>query len=438
MIISTRLLTLMIIISLPFISTAQQEVRIQSGEVTLAGTLLNSSGQKDHAVLIIAGSGPTDRDGNSALGFTNNSLKLLAIALDDLGYASLRYDKRGVGGSTLEVDQVQAVRFDDFVTDAVACIRYLKDRYNHVTVLGHSLGALVGMRAAQAVAVDRFISLAGMSEDMASTLERQLGNQPPQVLEAAMPILERLRNGEKVDSVPLFLYSVFAPQLQDYMISVMAYDPQQEIAKLHIPVLCIQGNTDLQITVEGQQDLAAEAKYGTFVEIDSMNHVLKKVARAPATNIASYRDSLMPIHERLTPVIDSFLSEEPWYEKFYYLLGRWQGQGSNSYETWIFDKARQVFKGVSFTEKDGKRKIKENLEIRLEGEHIIYFAQVLDHNEGEVVPFVFYDAGPVYSFLNAGHDFPNTITYTPLTQEEVLITVKGKQGKAIEMRYQRL
>jgi len=292
-----------------FALMAQEEVKISAEHVDLYGTLLAPNEKTSSAILIISGSGTTDRDGNTKQLYTNDGLKKLAEELTALGFATLRYDKRGSGKSINESLNTEALRFEQNISDASAWITYLKERYTDITVIGHSQGALVGMVAVQKNEVKRFISLAGLSEDAYTTIKRQLSNQPKIVVDAAYPLLDSLKNGFNVKNVPPYLNSLFNPKLQDYFISFMKYDPRTEIQKLKCPVMVIQGTTDLQITVEGATEMSRYAVNPTLKIIDGMNHVLRKCTGAVNENMATYNNPSLPLHPELVGIIKAFLEK---------------------------------------------------------------------------------------------------------------------------------
>ncbi|MBK8954281.1 MAG: alpha/beta fold hydrolase [Saprospiraceae bacterium] len=287
---------------------SQQEVVVSAINVDLYGTLLTPESTTNKAILIISGSGKTDRDGNTRPTYHNDGLKKLAEGLAEQGYAVLRCDKRGVGKSISDSLSAEGLRFEQYVSDAILWIKFLRNTFEDITVIGHSQGALVGMLAIQENKVNRFISLAGLSEDAHTTVKRQLANQPQMVKDASFPILDSLKKGVKVDSVPQYLYSLFNPRIQDYFISFMNYDPRKEIKKLNCPILIIQGSSDLQITVEGAQALSQESPLSNFALIPEMNHVLRKSSPNAIENFATYNKPDLPLHEDLIKVISSFIN----------------------------------------------------------------------------------------------------------------------------------
>ena len=299
--------TLFLII--PIAILAQDEVMLSANDLQLYGTLLTPDSPTNKAILIISGSGQTDRDGNSKPGYINNSLKKLAELLQKEGFAVLRYDKRSVGKSISDSLKVENLRFEQYAADASLWITFLKNKYKDITVIGHSQGALVAMLAIQNNNVDRFISLAGLSEDAYTTVKRQLANQPEFVKNDSYPILDSLRIGIKVDSIPQYLYSLFNPKIQDYFISFMKYDPREEIKKLTCPIMIIQGSADIQITVEGATQLSEETPFSTLKIIDGMNHVLRKSSTDAAENMATYSNPDLPLHEDLIEVLLNFIKQ---------------------------------------------------------------------------------------------------------------------------------
>src|SRR5262249_19557543 len=146
---------------------AEQPIALTTSTGAISGTLVMPAATgKVPVVLIIAGSGPTDRNGNSpALPGRNNSYKMLAEALAADGVASVRYDKRGIAESKAAAAREADLRFEMYVDDAAAWVNQLRadPRFSRVIVAGHSEGSLIGMLAAANAKADAFVSIAGVA-----------------------------------------------------------------------------------------------------------------------------------------------------------------------------------------------------------------------------------------------------------------------------------
>jgi pimeloyl-ACP methyl ester carboxylesterase len=286
------------------------EVEINGGLGPLKGSLLMPDGNGPvPAVLIIAGSGPTDRNSNQP-GMTNDALKLVANQLAAQGIASLRIDKRGVAASAKAAAREEDLRFETYVDDAVAWIALLKQqkRIAKVIVLGHSEGALIGTIAAQRADVAGFVSLAGTGFRAAEILRRQLGPQLTGDLKTrAFAALAELEAGRTVANPPPELAALFRPSVQPYLISWFKYDPASEIAKLRVPVLIVQGTTDIQVGVEDAKALAAAKPDAQLAIIEGMNHVLRAAPIDRAANLATYTNAALPLKPELMPAIVGFV-----------------------------------------------------------------------------------------------------------------------------------
>ena len=262
-------------------------------------------------VLIIAGSGPTDRDGNStALPGKNNGLKYLAEGLAAEGIASLRYDKRGIAESRAAGKPEAEVRFDDYVEDAVLWGRRLREdrRFAQLVVAGHSEGSLVGMVAAQRLGADAFVSVAGAGRRADALILSQLKPQlPPEMYAQTEAALKSLAEGKTVADTPRELVGLFRPSVQPYLISWIKYDPAKELAKLSAPVLVAQGTHDLQITVEDARLLAAARPGARLLLVEGMNHVLKLTPAEARQQAASYGDPSLPVAPKLLAEFAAFV-----------------------------------------------------------------------------------------------------------------------------------
>lgn len=291
---------------------AEQPIALETAGGAVHGTLRLADGaDKAPVVLIVAGSGPTDRDGNSAmLPGRNDSLRMLADALAQAGFASVRYDKRGIAGSRAAALDESQLRFDTYVDDAAAWIARLKTdpRFTKLAVIGHSEGALIGMLAAERAGASAYVSLAGVAEGPGAVLRKQFaGKLPPPLAADNERILASLEQGKLVAEVPPALASLYRPSVQPYMISWMKYVPARHIAALRMPVLVVQGTTDIQVGVEQAQALKAARPDAELVLIAGMNHVLKAVPADVPNPVASYGDPSLPLHPQLMPAVINFL-----------------------------------------------------------------------------------------------------------------------------------
>ncbi|MFP5247662.1 MAG: alpha/beta hydrolase [Thermoanaerobaculia bacterium] len=290
----------------------QETVQLQTMTGVLEGTLLTPSPKtKVPVAVIIAGSGPTDRDGNSgALPGKNDSLKQLAEGLASRGVATVRYDKRGVGKSAQAGASESALRFGMYVDDAVAWIKKLQadQRFSKVVVIGHSEGSLIGMMAAQRAGAAGFVSIAGISRPAGTILREQLqGKLAPELLRESERILTELEAGRTVDNAPPMLAALFRPTVQPYLISWFQVDPAKEMAKLTMPSLVVQGTTDLQTSVADARGLQRANPKAELVLIEGMNHVLKAVEGDLAKQLPSYGDPSLTVVTELVDKVAKFI-----------------------------------------------------------------------------------------------------------------------------------
>ncbi|RNF41294.1 alpha/beta fold hydrolase [Planococcus salinus] len=262
-------------------------------------------------MLIIAGSGPTDKDGNSlALPGKNNGLKMLAEELAKQGIASIRYDKRGVGDNLALAGSEKDLRFDDYINDAAAWLEFAKkdESFSEDGVIGHSEGSLIGMEAAEKASADAYISVAGPAEPIDQILRQQLQEQLPEpLMEEAEAILEQLKQGQQVETVDPQLNNIFRPSVQPYLISWIKYDPAEELKNLDMPVLVVGGTHDLQVPEEQAETLKQANTDAELLAIDGMNHVLKPAPEDEAGNMETYSDPDVPLADGLINGITEFL-----------------------------------------------------------------------------------------------------------------------------------
>lgn len=271
--------------------------------------LLPKSDQPLPVALLIAGSGPTDRNGNNPMGH-NDSLKRLAQGLARQGIASLRYDKRGVGESLALAPDERELSVETYVADATAWVEKLQDdpRFASVILIGHSEGALVASLAAARQPVAALITLAGSGRPIDEVLREQLqGRLPPALLASSHYLIDELRAGRTHQPVPEALEVLFRPSVQPYLISLFRQDPAQAFARVTAPALIIQGTHDMQVGIEDAQALQRSRPDAELTLIMGMNHVLRIVPAQPQKQLASYNEPDRPIARALTERIAQFL-----------------------------------------------------------------------------------------------------------------------------------
>lgn len=286
-----------------------EEYNLDVDEGKIYGTLTLPKGEGPFTMaLIIQGSGPTDRNGNSGLAGKNNSLKMISEAFVDENIASLRYDKRGIGESKGLVKKEEDLVFEDYIEDVKLWIEKIKSdgRFNKIVVIGHSEGALIGAAATQDSQVDGYVSVAGAGENIYNVLGRQLKAQSEEVYNMSIPIMEELKKGNLVPTVEEGLYMLFRPSVQPYMISWFKYDPVEVISKIHVPILILQGDNDLQVTVADAERLH-EAVSSELVIVKGMNHVLKDAPTDSEGNLGTYNDPTLELNQEFKEKLIEFI-----------------------------------------------------------------------------------------------------------------------------------
>lgn len=293
----------------------QESVAVESEHGTLYGTLdlpQASGGEAHPAILLIAGSGPTDRDGNStALSKPNESLKMLGGWFASMGAAVLRYDKRGVGESKEAAGEIAETEFDAMVRDALLWIELLKKdpRFSSIGIVGHSEGSLVGLLASGRARIDFFISIAGAGRPIGVIIREQLQGQPGFIRKKAFQILDELDAGRTVEKVPFYLKSLFDSEKQTYFISWNRIDPSEIMRGLDVPALVIQGSTDLQTSIKDAEILAGAGSSARLAVIEGMNHILKDAPAAKLKNFKVYTAQGVPLSNNLIDELRSFLTD---------------------------------------------------------------------------------------------------------------------------------
>ena len=276
----------------------------------LYGTMLAPDGPTRAAALIIAGSGPTDRDGNSPVGVTGGTYRRLAEGLAVEGITTVRYDKRGIAqshaaGPVREED----ARFADFVVDARAWAAETVRLTGQpcVWLIGHSEGSLIALAVAENnQTVCGVVSLAGAGRSAPVVLKEQLQSVPEPLRSQAFHALDDLASGQTTQSVP-GLESLFRPSVQPYLISWFALDPAVLAAGYGGPLFIGQGSTDLQTGLADAEALKAAQPNATLVVWEGVNHLLKTAPADRAANIATYADPTLPLAPGVTSDVAGFI-----------------------------------------------------------------------------------------------------------------------------------
>jgi pimeloyl-ACP methyl ester carboxylesterase len=297
----------------------QTYVEVQGPSGVLKGTMLapaDATGAP--VVLIIPGSGPTDRDGNNPMGVKASTYRLLAEALADQGVASVRIDKRGMFASAGALADANKVTMADYAADAHAWAAELRRQTGApcVWLLGHSEGGLVALVAAKDPSdICGLVLVAAAGRPMAEILREQLKANPANapLLAQALPAVDRLEAGQHVDVTGMnpALLPLFYPGVQDFVIDQMSYDPAKLLAAYKGPVLVLQGTTDLQVSMADAERLAGARPGVTLVKLEGVNHVLKAAPADRPANVATYADPSLPLAPGVAEPIAAFVKAPP-------------------------------------------------------------------------------------------------------------------------------
>lgn len=294
---------------------SSEEIRAPGPHGDLKGSLVTAEDPTAPVVLIMPGSGPTDREGNSPLGITAGSYRLLAEGLGANGISTVRIDKRGMFGSAAAVPDANAVTVDDYVGDARAWVKVIRDTTGNdcVWLLGHSEGGLVALAAAQEEdAVCGLILVATPGRPLGEVLREQLHANPASapLLPQADAAIDALAAGNRVNEtdLPAPLVPMFAPAIQSFLISAFSLDPARLAERVSKPVLIVQGEADLQVGMPDAEALEAAAPSADLIRLADTNHVLKAVhPNDPAANIATYADPSLPLAPNVVEAIAHFV-----------------------------------------------------------------------------------------------------------------------------------
>jgi pimeloyl-ACP methyl ester carboxylesterase len=181
--------------------------------------------------------------------------------------------------------------------------------FSEIIVAGHSQGALVGLGASKEKKVDKFISISGAGRSIDEILSDQFNVSFPMYADSIKMFLDSLKHGVYPKKAPLFLKQSFAPYLLQFMKQWMSYDPSSIIDQLKCPILIVNGDNDIQVSVNEAELLHAGNKNSKLLIISEMNHVLKDAPRDRQKNVATYFKPDLPLNKTLVKEIISFIKK---------------------------------------------------------------------------------------------------------------------------------
>ncbi|WP_156753100.1 hypothetical protein [Mycobacterium sp. 1245801.1] len=321
-------------------SWVEDSVSFPVADMTVYGTFRHPAGhgRAVPAALLIAGSGPTDRNGDSAaMPGQVDTLRNLARALSDDGVASLRYDKLGTGQTGLGPYATDPAKVDIgvFKDEAAAALNFLANQSGidrtHLMALGHSEGALYAMMLATAAPgtvpavqslglvepasrriLDHVSEQAHAQADAAVRSGRVAAARAAESTAAIDNAIQQFRaTGQVPPDEPPGLKSVINAANAHALLQEDAIDPQALAAKLprNMPVLVTCSDADLQITCQDVDSLVSGlTSAGTktdYVHLTGVNHVLKEDASGTPVNYPKP----LPFSTQLVGALASFVKE---------------------------------------------------------------------------------------------------------------------------------
>lgn len=301
------------------VSAQQRDVVVECDWGSISATIDMPEEGGNTAVLIVAGSGPTDRNGNSGAGLNTYSYKMLGETLAHSGYAVMRYDKRGIGGSPIPAEDIPSLVFENYIDDARACAKFLRaEGFERVIVAGHSEGGLIALQLAaeEACCLDGVVLLCAPGYNMAEILNYQLSQQLVPAYMGLMvkstAIINSLKAGRMVaqEDIPAELMSLFHPTVQPFIISNMRYEPTELAAKCRVPMLIVSGGRDIQVSVSNGERLHGANPAAEHRMFENMTHVLKDADTSDRMMqvMSIYTNANLAITEALAPAIVEFIN----------------------------------------------------------------------------------------------------------------------------------
>ncbi|GIV27182.1 MAG: alpha/beta hydrolase [Bacteroidia bacterium] len=291
--------------------TIEKEIAIAAHPDSLYGTL--SIASKDYLCIIHAGSGPTDRNGNSEIGIECNYLKKIADSLAKNGISVFRFDKRGIGKSKDALEYEDSSTIQTYKSDLNTWINYFSNKpykFKRIILIGHSEGALISTLVAQNnKKVKKLILISGPGFRLDTIIKRQLAYLHENAKKIIFPLIDTIASGKKVENIPPMLNMLFRESVQNYLISTLSIDPAVELEKIKIPTLIVQGTNDIQVSVDNAYRLKEHCKNCELKIIENMNHVLVDAPKDRKSNIETYSNPDLTLSKDLIHTIIKFIKK---------------------------------------------------------------------------------------------------------------------------------
>ena len=270
-------------------------------------TLPENSEKEEVLVIFIQGSGPVNRDGNAPMA-KNDGVKKIAHELAKDGIATFRFDKRILKMDKLRIKE-EDLKFEDFVTDVNSIVTYFRNegRFEKIILAGHSEGSLIGILSSGQSDVDAYISLAGAGRPIDEIIVEQIAKQSGELSENAQVAFEEMKKTGGTINYSPFLESIFRKSVQPYMHSWMKFNPAEELSKLKIPVLVLNGSFDIQVDVKDAEILHEAATDSKIAILEDMNHIFRKIEGEHLENTKAYNEPQRPLHPELIPTFLEFV-----------------------------------------------------------------------------------------------------------------------------------
>lgn len=270
-----------------------------AGGIELGGTLMLPGIAETKAVpgvVLIAGSGPTDRDGNNpGIPEKVDLLRLIAELLANAGIASLRYDKRGIGQSTRSPHSIAGAEaffaWENLIGDVQLAHAELIKQNGVIpyatALLGHSEGGLFAIAAASLTIRQPAYALVLAGTPglrLQDIIRNQFARTAPSLVGPAEKIMSDIRRtGHAPANMPRDLAAVFPPYIGPFLKGELAFDPAAALARLTQPCLLLHGGADRQIVPMAEiqplvDALAGRSARGEVVVAPQVSHNLKRMS----------------------------------------------------------------------------------------------------------------------------------------------------------------